>query len=257
MTRSTTSRLHAAIAASVDAPVSLIGVLPDLFRDLDSLGSVPDSAIALLGRAGIAARHRVLDLACGKGAVAVEMAAQLRCRVLGVDAFRPFVEAARRAARARGVGARCRFRVGDAGRFRAARPYDGAVMLGLFPVDRAAPLLRGLVRRGGVYLIDDAFLDERWVGARRVPGVPGLREARGIFGALGDAVIEEHVPTHHQIRTLDAGLYGRLASRAKEIAVSRPRLAPALRRFLANQRRANRLMQGPIRPAVWVVRRGR
>ncbi len=251
------SPLLRAVAASLDAPPALVRVLPELFRGIEALGSMPRRTARMLGAAGIGPRSRVLDLACGKGAVAIELARRLRCRVVGVDAFAPFIDAARDAATRRRVTRMCTFRVGDVTRFRSVRPFDAALMIGLFPLERAAALLRRHVKPGGVYLIDDAFLDSRRPRRKGLGGVPTLAEARAFIARSGDRLLAEHVPTPAALRRLNASLFRRLSRRARSIARTDRRLAPTLREFLARQRHANRLMEGTIRPAIWLIRRTR
>ncbi len=247
--------LPRAIAASLDAPPALIPVLPDLFHGVEALGSMPRRTARILDTAGIGPRSRVLDLACGKGAVAIELARHLRCRVIGVDAFAPFIGAARHAAARRGVSGLCEFRVGDVTRIRSARAFDAALMIGLLPLERAAALLRRHVRPGGVYLIDDAFLEPEAPRRKDLDGVPTRAEARAFIARSGDRLLKEHVPTPSALRRINSSLLRRLDRRAREIARANPRLAPALREFLARQKHANRLMEGPIRPALWLIRR--
>ncbi len=202
----------------------------------------------------------MIELASGKGALAVLLARELGCRVTGVDAFAPFIAHAQEWAAHAGVARRCEFRVGNVSRFRAGRAYDAALMIGLFGLERAAPLLRAAVKPDGVYLIDDAFL----ASARRhrtrggAPGdAPTRAEAQAFIAGLGDHVEELWAPTPSEVRRLNASLYRRLARRADLLAQREPGLAAPLRRFLANQRRANSLMPGRLRPAIWLVRRGR
>ena len=117
------------VAASLGAPVELVEVFSELFEPLESLGSRPAEVARLLGAAGIGRGSRVLDLGCGKGSVAVELASRLGCRVVGVDGFEPFVKSARGAAKEAGVSGLCRFRVGDVGAYEMGRGrFDGAVM---------------------------------------------------------------------------------------------------------------------------------
>lgn len=59
-------------------------------------------------------RSTVLDVACGRGASAVYLAQTVGCHVIGVEYGAANVDAARGAAEAAGVAARCTFRIGDA-----------------------------------------------------------------------------------------------------------------------------------------------
>ncbi len=68
---------------------------------------------AWLKEHGAGSGSRILDLGCGKGAVAIAMARALGCRVTGIDACAPFIEKARERASALGAADRGRFRGGD------------------------------------------------------------------------------------------------------------------------------------------------
>ncbi len=247
--------LRRAVAASVDAPPALLPVLPRLFAGLDSLGSTPRTVVSMLRRHGARPSWRVLDLACGKGAAAIAIARNLRCRVTAVDAFEPFIEHAKLLAARRAVTSRCTFTTADVLTWRSKSRFDAALMLGLFGVERAAPLLRRHLRPGGVYIIDDAFLDSTHPRCGSFPGVPTLDESRALVERRGDNILEEIIPTRLEISKLNASLYRRIALNARAIRRAEPALAPALDEFLDRQRKANRTLQGPLRGALWLIRR--
>jgi SAM-dependent methyltransferase len=240
--------LRERIAASLGAPAELFAVLDEVFAELDSLGSMPRRLVRMMG-AGRA--RRAVDLACGKGTAAVALA-RAGWRVLGVDAYGPFVEDAQERARRARVAARCRFRVGYVER--VGGRFDAALMLGLFPLARAAPLLRRLVRPGGLYVIDDVFVDTVHRDAWR--GIPTRAECGAFIESLGDRVVKVDVPTRAEVRRLNRRIYERAARGARRMARSRPELRPALRELLRRQRRANEDLGGPLRPAIWLVKRG-
>jgi ubiquinone/menaquinone biosynthesis C-methylase UbiE len=246
------------VARSLDLPPALLPHVGVLFEGLHSLGGSPRKVAGMLHRAGLAPGSRVLDLACGKGGASVELARRLGAKVLGVDACPEFIAAATSLALHEGVEERCRFRVGNVRQFRTSRPFDAALMLGLFGVEHAAPLLRSLVKPGGLYLIDDAFRVQR--AARRknmetYESVPTLGDTRRVFTDLGDDIVEELVPTRTEIMTQNQRLLKSIIARCGRLRKSNPELAPALDDFVQRQRDGNTLLQGPIRPGVWVVRK--
>lgn len=197
--------LQRAVAASVDAPARLAPVLGDLFAGVPALGSEPRAIARLLRQSGATHRWRVLDLGCGKGAVAVEVARRIGCRVLGVDAHRPFVESARALACRRGVGDRCRFLVGDA---RRARPgVRGPRARGCSAFVRSAsvcrvPTLHAGHRTGS----GSAAVSERsmlTVPSTPAPRAPGSRRAGGSAARLRE--LGDRVLAGHRL-TLDEGM---------------------------------------------------
>jgi ubiquinone/menaquinone biosynthesis C-methylase UbiE len=245
------------VARSVDATPDLLPLLPALFEGLDALGSCPGRIASLVG-ACAPRGGRLLDLACGKGAVAVEVARRLPFRVVGVDACRAFVERARERAHRTGVGRCCRWIEADVRAYaRGCRArFDVAMMIGLLPLPQAAPLLRGLTRPGGVYVVDDAVRDDRHPGARRFEGVPDGRECRRLVEELGDRVIRRVMVPRGAVASQNRRILRVLASRVAALAKSHPERAGSLRAFLTRQRSASRLLLGPLRATIWVIARG-
>lgn len=247
------------VAASVDAPPALAPVFAALFDGLDALGGMPVATANLLARAGLPRNPKILELACGKGTTAVELARRLGARVLALDAYEPFLDHARDLAARRGVAHLCTFRRADIHNPRAlprTRTFDAALMIGLDPIDTAAPLLRRFIRKGGMYLIDDAIREDTPAAARAYPLIPTRADAaRFIEHDLNDEILATWVPTPAAIRRLNASLYQPLAQRVRQLRRAHPNLSKPLADFLARQRRANTILSGPVRPTIWVIRR--
>jgi ubiquinone/menaquinone biosynthesis C-methylase UbiE len=223
--------------------------LAPLFAELGPLGSSPRLARSMLERAGIGRGDRVLDLACGKGATSVHLAKHLGVRVVGVDACEEFLDAARARAAATGVSERCTWIRGDVRTAcRRERDFDATLMLGLFPLRQALALVRKRTRPGGFYLIDDATDSAQ-------DGTLTPQVARALIRARGDELLDEIRQTPSAAKRQNDALYARLARSAKRLGDAHPRLRPALRRFLAEQREANRFLQGALRSTTWLVRR--
>lgn len=257
------------VAASVDATADLLPVFGELFAELDGLGSLPVRTCGLLRKWGVGEGSRVMDLGCGKGAVGVEVARRLGSRVDGVDGCAAFVEAARELAAKRGVEGRCRFLVGDvwAAAARARGGYHAAVMAGVAGVERAAPAVRRFVKRGGVYIVDDAV--ERGTGGARPraseerdnrgAGAYGgitLEEAEAVFSELGDEVVERVVRRRADVERQNQVLYEKLARGARAVKRHRPGLGRSVDAFMERQRRANAALSERLRVVMWVVRKG-
>lgn len=94
--------------------IELIPYLPYLLQDLWELGSSPRDILDLITEhIQVSKETRVLDLACGKGAVSVNLAKELGCMVKGIDLMPEFIAFALDKAQEFGVGELCEFVVGD------------------------------------------------------------------------------------------------------------------------------------------------
>ena len=158
------SHLDRELAASLDADPALLPWLPDLLQDLWALGCDPDLVVALLRGAGITRGDHVLDLGCGKGAIAIPLAAKTGATVTGVDLMGAFVDRAQELAVEHGVSDLCTFRQGDMRKLldeirdAAAVVYSSVGALGR--IDDCVARLRGSIRTGGFLVLDDGFLHD-------------------------------------------------------------------------------------------------
>lgn len=94
--------------------VELIPYLPYLLQDLWELGASPKDITEMITKhIPVSKETKVLDLACGKGAVSVYLAKELGCMVKGIDIIPEFIEFAIQKAQEYGVEELCEFLVGD------------------------------------------------------------------------------------------------------------------------------------------------
>jgi len=202
---------------------------------------------------GVGKKSHVLDLGCGKGAVAVEVARATGCFVTGVDAFEPFVTSCRGLAAVKGVGAQCDFRNGLAEKFRS-KPYDAVVLLNVFPFERAIPIARRLTKPGGFYLIDDAVA----IGASaKGTTFPTARDVAEAIAEAGDRVERRKVWTKAEVQKRELATYELLRRNVAELAKANPKHVKMLTECLRRMQVGITELSADIRPACWLVRRGR
>lgn len=236
------------IARSLGVPEAAFGLLEQFFEPIDALGSQPDRVVEMLKAGGVGKNARVLDLGCGKGVIALRAAKVLRCACVGVDAFPGFLRTARHRAAQLGVAERCRFRVGLAQDVKGT--FDAVVCLNVFPIERAIPLVRQRTKIGGVYIVDDAVLVGKGTGA------PRAADVRAWIGELGDRVLRERVETASDVRRREHANFRAIEAGVRQITERTARERKLLRACLAQKRAAIRMLQGPLRPACWLVERG-
>jgi cyclopropane fatty-acyl-phospholipid synthase-like methyltransferase len=255
----TDDHLDEQIAEALECEVALLRYMPALLEDLTTLGSDAELIVRLLRDAGVGPAGRILDLGCGKGAVAIEVARALGATVLGIDGLQPFVEQATTAARAAGVETRCGFRAGDVREaVGSERGYDAVLLLSVGrPFGTLADTVgavRACARPGGLLVVDDAFLVE--AGAQS-----GAYEGYGDHGATiaeltahGDTLVAEIVPSvEEEARELDEQLAA-IRRRAQRLVQEHPDDAEAIRAFVERQEREIAALLGPVRGATWMLR---
>ena len=255
--------LRAAVAGSLDLPTAALRFASELFADLDGLGSSPRRAANWLSRAGVGAQHRLLDLGCGNGAIAIAAARACGCRVVAIDAHGPFIDEARREAERVGVASRCEFHVGDVRRVgnvlrrtgAAGHLFDASMMISLLPAEDAVALLRRHTKPGGVMLIDDAVTLDRHARGWRDDLPPTRAEMRDMLTRFGDAIIREHVLSRAESVRQNESIQRRVERRARAIARREPRAANHMSDVVSRQREAITLLTGPMRAGLWMLRR--
>lgn len=143
--------------------VELIPYLPYLLQDLWELGSSPKDMVAMIRKyVSVTEQMKVLDLACGKGAVSVNLAKELGCTVKGIDIISDFIEYANKKAKEYGVEKICKFMVEDITELvMSEKGYDivvlGAVGDVLGSPEKTIEKLKNTIIPEGYILIDDAY----------------------------------------------------------------------------------------------------
>ena len=145
----------------------ILPFLPYLLQDFWELGSDPNVMAELIGKyVNITDKTRILDLACGKGAVAVKSAKKLQVKVRGIDLFPEFIEYAEEKARVFNVDDLCEFIIDDINEaVKTERDYDcvifgaaGTEVLG-GPAE-ALNKLKATVKPGGYILIEEGYIPD-------------------------------------------------------------------------------------------------
>ena len=155
------------LAGSLTAETTeLIPYLPYLLSDLWELGSSPDDMVSLISKnISMSTDIMLLDLACGKGAVSINIAKHFGCRVKGIDIMNDFITEAKEKAKEHGVHEICEFVTGDINQsVLIEKDYDivifGAAGDVLGDQESTLKKLSYTIKKGGYVLIDDAYAKE-------------------------------------------------------------------------------------------------
>ncbi len=260
MAKDEPDRLSTEILQSLDAhDPRLLPVLPYLLQDSWALGSDPDVIADLIEKhLPDPAGTRVLDLACGKGAVAVALARRAGCRVEGIDALPAFVEEARRHAVRLGVDALCRFTAGDLRTFVADKQdYDvviwGAAGYVLGSLEQLLERIRPCVRAGGFVVLDDACVED---GRPACPPYLRRAEVQSGFVRTGWELVEERAGGGADAES-NRAMTASIRHRAEELKAAHPGLASVLDGYVRDQEAECAVLERDVVCVTWLLRRTR
>lgn len=216
--------------------VELIPPLPYLLQDLWELGSSPKDMLELITKhTQVSEKTRVLDLACGKGAVSVNLAKELGCLVKGIDFMPEFIAFAVQKAREFGVGDLCQFVVGDiTASVQTEKGYDlvilGAVGDVLGTPEETITLLKNTVKKDGYIIIDDAYGNDET--NRKYP----TREQwLAIFNRTGVRLIDEKIIDEDELASLNDEQQALIVKRANELKEKLPEKAHLFDSYIHSQ----------------------
>ena len=259
-----TSDLEESVARAMETEVRLLPLLPELLVDLWELGTSADQIVSVLRPVGLEPESTVLDLGCGKGAVAVALAERLDLRVEGIDAFPPFLESARTIATERGVSSKCLFRQGDIRKLLGQseehqKHYDVVLLLSVGPVsgdhEKTITHLRRLVRPGGYFVIEDGFLADSVVHLPGCEGYACRSETLRRLTSCGDVLVQEIVCSAEETRAMNETNTSLIRRRARLLRAKHPDLADLIDNYVATQERETQILGTDLICAVWILRR--
>lgn len=242
------SNVEEKLAKSLTAETTeLIPYLPYLLQDLWELGSSPQDMLEMIRKhIYVSEQTKMLDLACGKGAVSVSLAKELGCMVRGVDIIPEFIDFAKKKAIEYGVEGLCEFMVGDINEsVNAERDYDlvilGAVGDVLGTPEETIRKLKKTIKPEGHILIDDAY------GKKGVDdGYCSREEWLLIFEKLKVRLIVEKIVEEDELIDLNREQQGVIVKRANELKKKYPDKASLFEDYIQSQQAECDLLENDI-----------
>ena len=258
MQRETEEKLARSLTAET---ADLVPFLPYLLQDLWELGSNPRDMVKLIKKHMTPSRStKVLDVACGKGAISVQIAHSLGVCVHGCDLLPDFIEYAREKAEECGVAHLCHFTQGDANEMtKFAAGYDlvifGAAGDILGSPRETLQKLSGTILPGGYIIIDEAYLPEgtansdvHYQNYDYLPRGEWLR----LFEESGLVLLEELPATEEYDYDSDNKA---IAQRAGELSAKHPEKRALFEGYIASQLAECEDLQGNITAVTWMLKK--
>jgi SAM-dependent methyltransferase len=252
--------LDESVAQAMDgSDTAIVPFLPYILQDAWEIGTSAGIVTALVRRhMGERPRLSVLDLGCGKGAVAVMLARELGCRCLGIDALGEFIAFAAEKAREYAVERLCRFEQGDV-RKRIAElgRFDVIVLGAIGPVfgDLLATLtvLSPHLRQGGTIVIDDGYLPDG--SCYSLPHVLKRGCMLEQIAAAGMRLAEEVIFGHDEMVEMDEAIFRDLEKRCRELMALHPDKSELFADYIRRQVQENDVLENQVVCAVLAIRK--
>ena len=216
------------LARSLTAETTeLLPFLPYLLQDFWELGSSSEDMVMLLKKhVPLLKSSKILDLACGKGAVSVNIAKRLNINVRGIDLLPDFIAEAEQKAKEWRVDSLCHFKCADANEaVITEKDYDGVIFGAagniLGSPKETLEKLRKTVKPQGFILIDEAYLPSGSGGGNVRMKCEYLTREQwlSLFEESGLKLVEEILYTEERDFASDNEA---IAARAQELAAKHP-----------------------------------
>ena len=248
------------VAKGFDATPELIPFIPYLLQDLFELGSSPEIIIEILYSLHLNKKAKVLDLACGKGAVSIQIAKSLGLSCKGIDLFKPFVEFANNKAREECVNHLCRFEVSDIKTsVQNERNYDIVVLASaetlLGEIDNAIRELRNCIRSGGFIIYDGSYLNnESSLKNSDYSVIKFYDTTVKQLTSFGDEIITEVIIPVEDIIRIDKMYTEAIRKRANELAEIHPDEKKLFFDYVKRQEEECSIIENDLTGCIWCIR---
>lgn len=254
-----------ALALSAET-TELLPFLPYLLQDFWELGSDPQvMAEQIKKHISLSEGTKILDLACGKGAVSVQVAQGLGVHVKGVDIIPAFIEFAVQKAKEHHVSHLCEFVVEDINEtVQKESGYDCVIFgaVGNVLGDLHSPVetlnkLKLTVKPGGYILLEDGYLPDHGKQADlRYSGAVYLYKQQWLdaFQAAGLELVE--IASGHSEGNLDSdtGLAA-ITARAHELMEQHPDQKDILEGYVRSQQNEYEDIDDSLVCVTWVLKK--
>ena len=253
------SEMEKSILESLEMEEELFPYIPELLQDLWALGSMPEYIIQQL-RPYISGNSKILDLGCGKGAVAVLLAKAYGCHVTGVDASSTFLEVAHEKAKEYQVKEHCTFIEADIRNYVILRKqFDVVIYSSLGAVlgnfKEIVSALRNMVRDDGLMIIDDGYLKNAQALER--DGYHHYRshkETLNLLTSFGDRLIEEKI-TEQETAEINEDYMEKIRKRANTIVRKNPETEQSINAYILRQEEECQVLDEKITGATWLLQK--
>ena len=232
----------------------LIPYLPYILQDLWTLGSSPiDIELLLKQHCRVNPKTKIIDLACGKGAVSIHLAKKFKCYIKGVDILADFIRFAKQKAIDEVVEEFCCFEQADINdSIKNERGYD-IVILGatgdiLGNPKQTLEKLKRVLNKTGFIVIDDAYSNNDTVN------YTSQSEWYSYFDQLNLSMLAEISPNQDELKKLNTIQQKHIKKRAEELIAIYPSKANMFKDYIKSQQAECEEIENDIKCVTWLLK---
>ncbi|QQS36055.1 MAG: class I SAM-dependent methyltransferase [Ignavibacteriales bacterium] len=253
------STLNDDVAESLGGNREILPYLPELLADLNELGGSSELIVGLIEshHLQINSETTCLDLGCGKGLIAINIARHFGINVLGIDGMLPFIHQARKDASENGVSHLCTFEQADI-KYKSAglKDFDIVILsaVGHLWGDfyKTLTALKNCTKEKGIIIIDDAYTID---GNGDEHLYPSRKNVLKDISDCGLEIITEKIIGDDEIKQTNENNTRLIISRAEQLKKKYPEKSNLFDEYIKRQQTETELFGTRIKCVVWVLKK--
>lgn len=255
--------LQESISESLDSNnPEIFPFLPYILQDIWEIGASAEAIGNLIkthfqSTSGL----KILDLGCGKGAISIQIAKELGCLCVGIDAMPEFIEEARTKSTEWGTDKLCAFFHADIRQVvDGFRGYDVIILGAIGPIlgdyFQSLTRLKPNLNPGGIIIIDDGYFDDtpKTENVQNEESKTTFRHPRVLLktqileqiSEAGFILKEEMFFKPDFIESSNKDIFDPLKSRCEELMLIHPDKKHIFEEYIQTQEEENQLMESVI-----------
>jgi len=242
-------------------PPHIVTFVPELLSEIWALGSLPGLIVEWFQELSLSPNTKVLDLACGKGAVAIALARTLQFEITGIDYFKPFILEAQKKAVELNVDKLCHFKHGDI--TNVENQMDNFDIVSMTAVGnvfgdtkQTVSRLRDMIKNDGYILIDDGYLSSNnKINHPDYKDCKNNDETISQLTAMGDKIINEKILTIDEITMQNRMNTERIEKKVITLSKKHPEYRQDFEHYLQWEKDECKILETDFTSAVWLLQK--
>jgi SAM-dependent methyltransferase len=252
--------LEESVVTALDgSETDLLPFLPYILQDVWEIGASPEVVIELVQKhAKEHSKLKVLDLGCGKGAVSIKLAHNLKCTCYGIDAIREFIDEAILKAKEYKVDSLCKFEVGDIRiKVEELTHFDVIILGAIGPVfgncGETLAILSKCLNTNAIIIIDDGYIENDSDYT-----YPLIQKRETILQQIKDSAmqfVDEIIIDKDRIKESDDDIFESLKQRCHELIEQYPERRRLFENYIKRQEEENDVLETKVVCSTMAIRK--